>query len=219
MPIIFKVCVMFKIIIFDLDGTVLNTLDDIHSSLMDTLEYFNFPTFDISVTKKYVGDGIKKLIERAVTPDKYNESIEQYFRNIYNKRLVETTKPYSGIEDVFKSLKNKDISLVILSNKATEYTTSIIKHFSFDKYLDACYGFDSFSEKKPSPIPVLEILKQKKFLASEALIIGDNYTDIESGYGAGIKTCFCKYGYGKLRTVQADFYIDSPKEILSIIGT
>lgn len=209
---------MFRMIIFDLDGTVLNTLDDIHSSMMDTLDKFGFDKFSIDVTKTYVGDGISKLVERAVTSERYIKKIEDYFRFVYNKRLVETTKPYEGITDVLERLKTEGVCQVVLSNKATEYTDSIVRHFGLDKYLDGWYGFDCFHEKKPSPLPVREILKAKHFSADESIMIGDNYTDIESGAGAGIKTCFCKYGYGKLRSVQADYFIDSPSEILQIAG-
>lgn len=209
---------MFRMIIFDLDGTVLNTLDDIHSSMMDTLDKFGFDKFSIDVTKTYVGDGISKLVERAVTSERYTKKIEDYFRFVYNKRLVETTKPYEGITDVLERLKTEGVCQVVLSNKATKYTDSIVRHFGLDKYLDGWYGFDCFHEKKPSPLPVREILKVKHFSADESIMIGDNYTDIESGAGAGIKTCFCKYGYGKLRSVQADYFIDSPSEILQIAG-
>ncbi|MCD8568761.1 MAG: HAD hydrolase-like protein [Geovibrio sp.] len=209
---------MFRMIIFDLDGTVLNTLDDIHSSLMDTLDKFGLEKFGIDTTRTFVGDGIRKLIERAVSPDKYSENIENYFREIYNKRLVETTKPYDGITNVMERLKAAGACQVVLSNKATEYTDSIVRHFGLDRYLDGWYGFDCFHEKKPSPLPVREILKEKGFSVDDALMIGDNYTDIESGAGAGIKTCFCKYGYGKLRSVQADFFIGSPSEIPQIAG-
>ncbi|QAR33287.1 HAD family hydrolase [Geovibrio thiophilus] len=209
---------MFRMIIFDLDGTVLNTLDDIHSSLMDTMEKFDLEKFGIETTKTYVGDGISKLIERAVSSEKYSENIENCFREIYNKKLVETTKPYDGITDIMERFKAAGVCQVVLSNKATEYTDSIVRHFGLDKYLDGWYGFDCFHEKKPSPLPVREILKEKGFSPEETLMIGDNYTDIESGAGAGIKTCFCKYGYGKLRAVQADYFIDSPSEIPLIAG-
>lgn len=209
---------MFKLIIFDLDGTVLNTLEDIHSSLMETLDKFGFEKFTIDTTRQYVGDGIGKLIERAVTPERYEKNIEQYFRDIYNKRLVATTRPYDGITDVMAQLKASGAVLTVLSNKATVYTDSIVHHFGLERYLSSWYGFDSFNEKKPSPVPVREILNITGFSPSDALMIGDNYTDIESGFSAGIKTCFCKYGYGKLRTVQADFFVSSPSEIPSIAG-
>lgn len=209
---------MYKLIIFDLDGTVLDTLDDMHSSLMETLDKFGIEKFPITKTQSFVGDGISKLIERAVTSERYTKDIEQYFRDIYNKRLVETTQPYDGIIDVFQRLKESEIIMTVLSNKATQYTDSIVKHFGLDQYLTSWYGFDSFQEKKPSPQPVREILRITGVSPENALMIGDNYTDIESGSLAGIKTCFCKYGYGKLRSIKADYYIDLPSEIPLIAG-
>jgi phosphoglycolate phosphatase len=208
---------MYKLIIFDLDGTVLDTVRDIHESLMETLKEYGLPLFGIETTKSYVGDGIAKLVERATTPDKYTKDTEQCFRRIYNKRLTESTKAYPGIIDVLKTLRKEGFTVVFLSNKAYVYTDSIIRHFGLDKVADSWFGSDSFAEKKPSPLPVREIMAMRRAEPSETMIIGDNYTDIESGYGAGIKTCFCKYGYGKLKVVQADYFADTPEDILKIV--
>lgn len=204
-----------EILIFDLDGTILDTIDDIHSSLMNTLRYFNFPTFDISITKQYVGDGIKKLVERAVGKDNFKDEHERYFRAVYKENLVNQTKPFTSMLNVLERLKDRYI-MAILSNKSFEMTDYLVKHFKLDNYFVRWYGGDSFVEKKPSPLPIYEIIKITRS-KKDGYLIGDNYTDVESGNRAGFKTIFCKYGYGKLYDQQPDYFVDTPEELLNIL--
>ncbi|KAA0257433.1 HAD family hydrolase [Deferribacter autotrophicus] len=207
-----------KVIIFDLDGTLIDTLRDIHSSLMITLEEFGFPKFDINVTKSYVGDGIKKLVERAVGEKNYNKEIEKYFREIYNKKIIETSTKYEQIDYVLSNLKKITPYLFIISNKSFKFTDIIVKHFNLDIYFKEWFGGDSFEEKKPSPIPVLKIFKKYNISPDKnSFMIGDNYTDIESGFYAGVSTIYCSYGYGKLGNITPDYIVDSPVEILKIV--
>ncbi|MGB9731287.1 MULTISPECIES: HAD family hydrolase [Calditerrivibrio] len=204
-----------EILIFDLDGTILDTIDDIHSSLMNTLRYFNFPTFDISITKQYVGDGIKKLVERAVGEDNFKDEHERHFRAVYKENLVNQTKPFTSILNVLERLKDRYI-MAILSNKSFEMTDYLVKHFKLDNYFVRWYGGDSFVEKKPSPLPIYEIIKITRS-KKDGYLIGDNYTDVESGNRAGLKTIFCRYGYGKLYGQQPDYFVDTPEELLNIL--
>jgi len=204
-----------EILIFDLDGTILDTIEDIHSSLMDMLRYFYFSTFDISITKQYVGDGIKKLVERAVGQDNFKDEHERYFRSIYKENLVKKTKPFDSILEVLERLKGRYI-MAVLSNKSFEMTDYLIRYFKLDNYFLRWYGGDSFVEKKPSPLPIYEIIKitgSKK----GGYVIGDNYTDVESGNRAGLKTIFCRYGYGKLYDLMPDYFVDTPEELLNIL--
>ncbi|BAI80690.1 phosphoglycolate phosphatase [Deferribacter desulfuricans SSM1] len=205
-------------IFLDLDGTIIDTLEDIHNSLMLTLEKYGFQKFSIDTTKSYVGDGIKKLIERSVGKENYRLEIEKYFRNIYNQKIIETSNMYKDMDYVLSTLRNITDYLFIISNKSFDFTDKIVKHFGLDKYFLKWFGGDSFSEKKPSPIPVLEIFKiYNKTPDKNSFIIGDNYTDIESGYYAGISTIFCNYGYGKIKEVKPDYEVNNPLEILDVL--
>lgn len=203
-----------EILIFDLDGTILDTIEDIHNSLMKTLDYFNFNKFGIDTTKKYVGDGIKKLVERAVGKEHFKDEHETIFRRIYKENIVEHTKPFSGISDVLEQLKDS-YEMFILSNKSFEMTDYLVKHFGLDRYFTKWYGGDSFVEKKPSPLPIFEILKFAD--AENGFVIGDNYTDVESAVNSGLTSVFCRYGYGKLYDVNPDFYVDKPEDLLNIL--
>lgn len=204
---------MFNLIIYDLDGTILDTIYDIHNSLVETLTYFKFPTFNIDTTKSFVGDGFKILLERSVGKENFKQEHESFFREVYTKNQTKNTNPFDKIDYILELQKKAGKKLVILSNKAYKNTDYLVKYFSLDNYFDAWYGGDSFPEKKPSPTPVYEILKLFGIKKENSLLIGDNYTDIEAGHFAGISTCFCKYGYGKLSHVVPDFTVKSIKEL------
>lgn len=208
---------MFKLFIIDLDGTILDTIEDIHNSLMQTLRIYNFEEFDIETTKSYVGDGFQMLVKRAIGKNPFKEEYEKTFREIYSKNQTKNTKPFKNLNEALVYLKNHNKTLIVLSNKAFANTDYLIKYYKLDKYFDQWYGGDSFAEKKPSPLPIKYILDEYNIKNSEAIMIGDNYTDIESGKNANIATCFCRYGYGKLNEVKPDFEIDDPLEIKKIV--
>lgn len=204
-----------EVVFFDLDGTILDTIEDIHDALMEMLTEFGFPKFPISITKQYVGDGIKKLVERAVGKDNFRDEHERFFRDQYRTLIVNKTKPFPKILDALENLA-ENYTMIILSNKSEEMTDYLVRYFKLDRYFLRWYGGDSFSEKKPSPLPVKEIVN-KLGLQNSGFFIGDNYTDIECGKNSGLKTVFCRYGYGKLSNLAPDYYIDSPEELLKIL--
>ncbi|MEC9492409.1 HAD family hydrolase [Flexistipes sp.] len=208
---------MFNFVIFDLDGTLVDTIDDIHESLNCTLKHFGFPLLKLDKTKSYVGDGMRKLVERAVGAANFSSEIETHFRTTYSENIVNKTKLFDGIPELLKELRNKEINSVVISNKSSALTEKIIKYFHMDKIINEWYGGDSFKTKKPSPEPVLKALEKYKIEKEHAIMIGDNHTDILSGAAADIKTCFCSYGYGSKASSKPDYYADKPKELIKII--
>lgn len=207
-----------KLVIFDLDGTILDTIYDIHKAIIETIKFYGFPIFDIDTTKKYVGDGIKKLVERAVGKDNFKDEHEKFFRSFYRDHIVDNTKLFEGIQDLLSDLKRSGNDIVILSNKSFDMTDYLVRYFHLDRFTSLWCGGDSFCEKKPSPLPVKEIIATKGVCSDMAIVIGDNYTDIECGVNAGLKTIYCKYGYGKLSDVSPDYIVESPIEIKGILG-
>jgi phosphoglycolate phosphatase len=208
-----------RLLIFDLDGTLLDTIDDLHNSLMDTVDKFGFPRFEIDITKTYVGDGIKKLVERGVGKENFLPEHEAFFRATYKNRMVENTKPFDGITEMLEILFNQGHIIAVLSNKSTDMTDYLVKFYGIDKWARFWFGGDSFEEKKPSPLPVIKIMDIIGIDKKNTIMIGDNYTDIECGHNAGVTTIFCTFGYGKLSGVLPDFFAETPGEIINIIGS
>lgn len=206
-----------KLAIFDLDGTILDTIVDMHECLMNTLTHYELPLFDINTTKSYVGDGIRQLVIRAAGEKNFRDEMEKYFRKVYADNMTNKTHVIQDYDVVFNCLKQNNIHSVILSNKIVSLTGGLVKHFGLDKYFEKWYGGDSFGVKKPSPVPVQSIVKDYGAGAEQTLMIGDNHTDIESGYYAGVKTCFCTFGYGSLSDVKPDFTADKPADIVDAL--
>ncbi len=208
-----------RLAIFDLDGTILDTLTDMHKCLMDTMNRFGLPEFSIDTTKSYVGDGIRQLVIRAAGKDNFTDEMETYFRGVYSDKMTKNTKIIDDYTPVLDYIKSSGITAVILSNKIASLTSELAAHYGLDSYFVKNYGGDSFGVKKPSPVPVLNIMKEFGAVPENTIMIGDNHTDIESGFHAGVKTCFCTFGYGNLSEVKADFIADKPEQIIKALET
>ncbi|MGE4318031.1 MAG: HAD family hydrolase [Deferribacterales bacterium] len=206
-----------RLAIFDLDGTILDTLTDMHECLMDTMRHFSLPLFDKNTTKSYVGDGIRQLVIRAAGKDSFTDDMETYFRAVYSENMTNNTRVIDDYACVLEYIKSSGITAVILSNKIASLTSELAAHYGLDAYFARNYGGDSFGVKKPSPVPVQNIMKEFSASPENTIMIGDNHTDIESGYYAGVKTCFCSFGYGNLSEVKADFVADKPEEIIKAL--
>jgi len=206
-----------SLVIFDMDGTIIDTINDIHSSLLLTLEHYEFPPVSIDMTKTYVGSGMRKLVINAVGEHLFKDEMETYFRAIYKERMMNTTAIMKGFHPIFEFLEKSDIKTAILSNKIRQIVDDMVRAFSLEKYFDNWYGGDSFGIKKPSPVGVTGIIKDLDEKPENTLMIGDSYSDILAGADAGAKTCFCTYGYGTLKNAETDYTADSPADILKIL--
>jgi len=206
-----------RLAIFDMDGTIIDTIFDIHCCLNKTLTVYGFPTIDLDTTKRLVGFGMRQLVIEAVGEKNFMDIMETYFRSIYKENMMNTTCIIDGFEEVFAYLERSDIKAVILSNKLRQISDDMVKHFDISKYFNDWYGGDSFGVKKPSSVGVKGIMEQFKAKPSETIMFGDSYSDILAGAGAGAKTCFCSYGYGSLKNADADFIAKSPSDIIKIL--
>lgn len=206
-----------RLAVFDLDGTILDTLSDMHNCLMATMDRFSLPNFDKETTKSYVGDGIRQLVIRAAGEHMFTDEMELFFRRIYAENMTVNTKIIDNYQIVFDYISSSDITSVILSNKIESLTSELAVHYGLNKYFAKFYGGDSFKAKKPSPVPVNSIVKEFNADKSKTIMIGDNHTDIEAGFNADVKTCFCTFGYGNLSGVKADFFAEKPSDIINAL--
>lgn len=207
-----------KLVIFDMDGTIIDTIHDIHSSLITTLEHYGFPPVSIEMTKQYVGSGMRQTVINAVGEDNFKDEIESYFRAVYKERMMDNTKLMDGFENILEYIdKHEEIKAVVLSNKIRQIADDMISAFGIQRYFADWFGGDSFGVKKPSPDGILGIMKRYGAKPEETIMIGDSSGDILAGVRAGCKTCFCTYGYGTLKNVKPDFTAGSTSDILKIL--
>jgi phosphoglycolate phosphatase len=208
---------MFELAIYDLDGTIIDSLPDIHKSLIETLTHFNLPTFDIEKTKSLIGDGGETLVLKAVGKNKFNNNILSFFKKAYENNLIYETTLIKDFDKILDKLQTISRINIILSNKLFKFTDKIVQHFNLDKYFNEWYGGDSFIEKKPSPYPIIHLMNKYNIKNNQVIVIGDNYTDIDAGIKANAKTCYVAYGYGRIKDNKPHFIANSPLDILEII--
>lgn len=204
-----------------MDGTLCDTFEDIYLSLKHTLEKNNLKSPDRNTIRSFIGDGLAMLVERTLNVhgnSDYKDKIMNDFMVYYEKHCVQMTKLFDGMDKVLQEFKARDINMGVISNKAFKPVNIILNHLQLDKFFSFIYGGDSFSEKKPYPLPIVSGMNALNISHDNVLMIGDSDNDIIAGKSAGVKTCYCSYGYTTLAKSSPDFQVSSPADILDIIG-
>ena len=212
-----------KNIIFDLDGTLVDSKLDLANALNQSLKYFNLQPLSHDKIYSLVGSGVRKLIGDALTlKGKFElfDGVFEYFLNYYYNHLLDNTRLYDGMIDVLDTLKERGKYLFVVSNKSEIFSKKILKELGVEHYFEEIVGGDTFPNKKPNPQQVLEILKKYDAKKSESIIVGDSENDIEAGEAAGIAVCWVSYGF-RDRSILDKYYIDfvaeKPQDILNFV--
>jgi len=208
-----------KLIIFDLDGTLIHSLPDIADAVNQVRQGFGKGPLDLGAVRLLVGKGARSLIERALPeagPDQVDEALERYLG--YNlAHIVDKTRPYPGVPETLAELSRRGFPLVVLSNKNVALCHEVLTELGLAGLLPAVYGADSFPSRKPSPEPVLAVLKEYAVAPREAVLVGDSINDMAAGQGAGVYTVGCSYGYGELEELAgADFQVHDFASLLEL---
>lgn len=186
-----------KCTIFDLDGTILYTLEDLYIATNYALEICGYKTRNIEQIKSFVGNGVAKLIERAIGEDCAPEEKQKclhIFKNYYSKNAQNNTKPYKGIIEVFQYLQNKNVKIAVNSNKYNIAVKKLCKKY-FSTYISYAIGESDNCPKKPDPTGVNIILKHLGCNKENAVYIGDSLVDIQTAKNAKIPCISVSWGY------------------------
>lgn len=220
-----------KLIIFDLDGTLLNTIDDLGEACNHALSAFGYPMHTVEEYPRLVGNGINKLIERAL-PEGYKDEatvrkLREVFVPYYNAHNRVYTRPYEGIPALLSALKTAGCRLAVASNKYDEAAKTIVEHY-FPGVFDIVLGERDGVERKPNPRIVFDIVNGDAALNGDAMLngvnggvlyIGDSLVDIETARNAGVVCVACSWGFVEREVLEAakpDFLADQPDDILSV---
>ena len=218
---------MGKAVIFDLDGTLLDTINDLTDSVNDVMKIYGWKEYDSEACKMMVGNGFRKLIQRALPEEKQkdemflDEAVDQ-FSKAYQKRYLNKTIPYEGILKLLGTLEEKGIKIAVNSNKRGDYTSALVnKYFSQFPWV-AVYGEREREgiPKKPNPSAALEIANHMNLPAEEVLYIGDSKTDMETGQNAKMDTIGVAWGFRgaeELRENNATYIVEKPEAILEYV--
>ena len=208
-------------IIFDLDGTLADTLPDVAFGVNRALEEMGLPSLSIDQIKKAVGPGKDEFI-RAIFPDVESPDAKTFltkFRRIYWDHCMDRTRLFPGMDDVLSGLKGRKLG--VASNKPKVYSEKILDGLGVrDLFLDVL-GPEDVAHAKPHPEMVVTFLDRIGGNPSQTILIGDTDKDILAGRGAGIGVCGVRYGYGeidKIERLNPDFIIDHPLELLEVVG-
>ncbi len=211
------------ILIFDLDGTLLNTIDDLGYACNYALAQTGFPTHPIEAYPAMVGNGISNLIRRALPEAERNDEtvarLREFFVPYYNEHNCDQTRPYDGIPQLLSTLRAKGHTLAVASNKYQAATEKIVRHFFPDTF-DCILGERDGIPRKPDPQIVADILNAVASKASLPLYIGDSLVDRDTALNARVPFVACSWGFvPRERLIEAGVttLIDRPEELLSLL--
>ena len=207
------------LLIFDLDGTLIDSKEDLANSLNQALRERGMKELDRAEIYSYVGNGVYNLIERSVRAaggDDVDGAL-QHFMTIYDRRLLEHTRLYDGIAQVLDYFR--DTPLALITNKSMRFTRPIVEGLGVAHRFQPLLARDSFPECKPHPGPVEHCVATRGVRRSHTWMIGDGATDIVAGKSAGVHTCGCLYGFRskeELTRAGADVLIAAPGDLLTL---
>lgn len=213
----------YETILFDLDGTLLYTLEDLADSINYMLTKYGFPTHSIENVRRFVGNGLRKLVERALPEGADYEHFEDFLKEFieyYNCHNLIKTKPYEGVIETTEKLAKMGIKMAIVTNKGQTASDSLIEDF-FAPHITIVVGDDGKHKRKPDKEPIEIALKKLGITdKSKVLYVGDSDVDATTGENAGLDYVLCTYGFRDMDDLK-DFhpvaYIDSFEELLNII--
>lgn len=190
---------MKKTVIFDLDGTLLNTLDDLADSTNYALSKFGYPTRTIDEVRQFVGNGVAKLIERAIPEGKNNPNFEKclaIFKENYAQNMYNKTAPYNGIIEMLSNLKSKGIKIAVVSNKFDLAVKELCKKY-FEGFIDFAAGENEAQgiKKKPAPDTVISVLNEFNFAPEDAVYVGDSDVDIMTAKNSKMPCISVTWGF------------------------
>lgn len=221
----------YKAVIFDLDGTLLNTIDDLASGVNHVLEKNGMPRHTVEEVKYMVGNGVERLMRLAVpkgTSEQEQSELLAQFREYYISHSEIMTKPYDGIEKMLLSLRGENIKTAVASNKFDAAVKKLCEKY-FPHMIDFAVGESADTPKKPDPTMIKKAMAALGTSESETLYVGDSDVDIMTAKNAGLSCVSCTWGFrerdflakqreDRLGYCDESMMIDSPSELFSVIG-
>ena len=216
---------MKRLVIFDLDGTLLDTIEDLAASTNHALQLHGYPQHERAAYRYFVGNGVRKLIERALPEDaRQADNINhllQDFLAYYQTHKTVYTRPYQGIPETLAQLHAAGIQLAVASNKYHQGTLELIHHYFGEKLFSIVLGQREGIPVKPDPAIVHDILTQTALPANRTLYVGDSGVDMQTAINSRLTSIGVTWGFRprtELEANSADYIINSPSELLPIAG-
>lgn len=213
---------MIRLAIFDLDGTILDTLEDLAGALNHALTEFGYPTRTLPEVRSFVGNGIRNLIRRGApsgTPEETIDRLHAAFTAHYNAHCADKTRPYDGIPALLTALRDRGLRIAVVSNKPDGAVRPLCARY-FPGLFDAAVGERTGVARKPAPDSVNAVLAEMGVDRTEAVYIGDSEVDIETARNAGMACISVDWGFRtrmQLQSSGASVIASTPGELLALL--
>jgi phosphoglycolate phosphatase len=204
----------FDTFLFDLDGTLVNSVADLATAVNLLRAELALEPLDLQTVGSYVGDGATMLVRRALPEEAYSPQRLQRFLTLYRGHLVDQTRIYPGIDEFL--VQHQGEKMAVVTNKPFDLTMALLNELGLIAFFNVIIGGDSGLPKKPDPAPVLQALRELQADPERAVLIGDHHTDLRAGRAAGVKTCFCSFGVGNDGGLDYDFLAETPADLLRL---
>lgn len=208
------------LIIFDLDGTLIDSRQDIATSVNEVLSTMRRPTLPNETIYGYIGDGVRCLIERSLgsAPSEDVDGALAMFLPIYRRHILDSTRPYQGVREALSALEDGR-TLAILSNKPTRESTIVLEGLHLRHHFDFVHGGESFSKRKPDPMGITALMTETGTPRERTLMIGDSRVDYEAARNASVSVCLVTYGIGAadVPKLEPDYLVDDLRELIPLI--
>lgn len=218
---------MPALVVFDLDGTLVDSSRDLADSGNALLASYGQTGLPRDAIVRMVGDGARELVRRllaAAGVDVPLDAALERFLALYGDRLLATTRPYQGVEDVLDTLGSSGCRLAVLTNKPADATLRVLEGLALDRYFADVIGGDGPFPRKPDPQGLAHLIARAGTVASETMMVGDSVADLRTAHAASVPACLARYGFG-FAQVPADelagarYLIDSPVQLLDVLIT
>lgn len=213
----------YDLLIFDLDGTILNTLEDLADSLNVILDQYGYPQRTLSEVRGFVGNGIRLLVKRAMPEESSETAVDQLYQDFicyYQQHCMDKTRPYEGIPELLREVRSRGYHTAVVSNKADQAVRTLCDKY-FVGLFDVAVGERDGISRKPAPDSVNEILSILQVSRERAVYIGDSDVDIATARNAGMDGIIVTWGFKDsdfLQKMGARCLVSSPGEILNILS-
>lgn len=200
-----------RLLIFDLDGTLIDSQLDLVNSVNATRAHMGMPDLEHALIASYVGNGAPVLIRRALGPEASESDVERglaYFLAYYREHMLDHTRLYDGVREALDELRAADRRMAILTNKPVRFSEGIVEGLGLSGHFLRIYGGNSFAEKKPHPIGIETLMREAGVEREATMMVGDSAVDVKTARNAGVRACGVTFGF------QPETFTEHPPDVL-----
>jgi phosphoglycolate phosphatase len=211
-----------NLVIFDLDGTLIDSKQDLTNAVNATLEWAGLEPIDQALVATYVGNGASILVQRALGPDASQEKVDQalaYFLSYYREHMLDHTRLYPGVREGLDALREAGVRMAVLTNKPVRFSQALIDGLGLHDHFFRVYGGNSFDEKKPSPVGIGRLREETGTPTHRTLMVGDSWVDVKTARNAGVAVAGVNWGLQpeSLREEPPDVLVDEMAELTEFV--